>query len=121
MKRKTVWTWLGIVITIALFGGLNATAFGFRVVVADPESDLGIILEPVPDNTPWAGKSRDAVVLHPEKLAVLGLSQVKQGDRIRLVHQVSNLWRIWHPESQGVIPIRLKLKRTESSDYMGKY
>lgn len=121
MKRKTVWTWVGIATLMVFLWGSTGPAFGYRVVVFDPEADLGILLEPADCVAQRTASSRDAVVLHPEKLAVLGLSQVKQGDRIRLVHQVSNLWRIWHPDSQRAIRIRLKLKRTETAIYMEKY
>ena len=54
-----------------------------------------------------AGLAR-AIVLDPDRLARLGMIGVQKGASLRVVHEVTNLFRVVHPTTGRAIKIRVK-------------
>jgi hypothetical protein len=108
--------WIDVFVCLVLLLGMSGSAYGSGVVVRDVEADLGIMLAPA-SSACHPCESLDAVVLQPEKLAVLGLRGVGKGDTLRVVHQVSNLWRIVDTQNGARIRIRLRV----NADADGKW
>jgi hypothetical protein len=109
MKRNMpTMGWMALIACLMLLAWMPASAFGSSGAVRNVEADLGIMLAPASANCNPC-QNLDAVVLQPEKLALLGLSGLKKGDTLRLVHQVDNLWRVVDTENGSSIRIRLRL------------
>ena len=108
--RQNVWPVL--IVMVVLLCAVSVV-YAHTIVISDPEADLGLILSPDTGDCKMHGY-REAVILNPEKLTLLGLGHISKGEKVRLSHQVMNLVRIAHPKSGGVIKVRLKAKPGEA-------
>lgn len=99
---------VGVLVTSSLAAGPsappNSAAVGAAIMGSQSRATVAAI---------QAGKPAVVKVQNPESLKALGLTGLKQGDKVEITPVGDNAWKIKNPKTNEVIQVNVQVQKVE--------